>query len=100
MQLCNEDGSLEADGAHTGAILQVPQHALPVLPCAEEVAVAGGPAQRLHLARVAAELAGDAISLDVEDDDDAVVLQRISARSHAKSQRRVHVQTRAGRRGG
>jgi hypothetical protein len=85
VQLCDEDGRLEADGAHPRAILQVPQHDLPVLPRAEEVAVVGRPAQRLHLARVAAELARDAVGLDVEDDDYAVVLQRNQRESHAKA---------------
>lgn len=78
MQLCDEDGGLEADGAHSGAVVEVPEHHLPVLPRAEEVAVVHGPAQRLHLARVAAELARHAVGLDVEDDDDAIVLPRIS----------------------
>lgn len=76
MQLRNEDGSLKADGAHPGAVLQVPQHHLPVLPRAEQVAVVGRPAQRLHLARVAAQLARDAVCLDVENDDNAIVLPR------------------------
>lgn len=83
VQLCYEDGSLEADGAHAGAVLQVPQHHLPVLAGAEEVAVVGGPAQRLHLARVATKLAGDAVGLNVEDDDDAVVLER-GQRNHMR----------------
>jgi hypothetical protein len=76
VQLRDEDGRLEADGAHAGAIVEVPQHNLPVLAGAEQVTVVGRPAQRLHLARVAAELARDAVGLDVEDDDDAIVLQR------------------------
>jgi hypothetical protein len=75
VQLCNEDGSLEADSAHPGAIVQIPQHHLPVLPSAEEVAVIRRPAQRLHLACVAAQLACDSICLNVEDDDNAIVLE-------------------------
>jgi hypothetical protein len=78
VQLCDEDGRLEADGAHARAILEVPEHALPVLAGAEQEAIVGGPAQRLDLARVAAQFAGDAIGLDVEDDDDAVVLRALA----------------------
>ena len=73
VQLGDENGSLEADGAHSGAILQVPEHTLPVLACAEEVAVIGGPAQRLYLARMAAQFAGDAIRLDIEDDYNSIM---------------------------
>ena len=74
VQFSNEDGRLEADGAHARAILEIPEHALPVLAGAEQEAVVGGPAQRLDLARVAAQLARDAVGLDVEDDDDAIML--------------------------
>jgi hypothetical protein len=80
VQLGDEDGRLEADGAHPRAIVEVPQHDLPVLAGAEQVAVVGGPAQRLHLARVAAQLARNAVGLDVEDDDNAIVLW--SCQSH------------------
>jgi hypothetical protein len=73
VQLGNEDGGLEPDGAHARAILEVPQHALPVLTGAEQMAVVGGPAQRLDLARVSAQLARDAVGFDVEDDDYAIV---------------------------
>jgi hypothetical protein len=104
VQLGDEDGGLEADGAHAGAILQVPKHALPVLPGAQDVAVVGGPAQRLDLARVAAQLAGDAIRLNVEDDDDSIVLQQVSSerriRTRTRTGRRVPVQRPVGRRGG
>jgi len=73
VQLSNEDGGLKPDGAHARAIFEVPQHALPVLAGAEQMAVVGGPAQRLDLARVAAKLARDAVGLDVEDDNNAIV---------------------------
>lgn len=76
MQLCYEDGSLEADGTHPRAILQIPQHHLPILPRTQEVAVIGGPAERLYLARMAAQLASNAICLDIKDDNNAVVLRR------------------------
>ena len=99
VQLCDEDGGLEADGAHPRAILQVPQHDLPVLPRAEEVAVIYGPAQRLHLARVAAELARDAVCLDVEYDDDAIVLGAISRNHMQRHCFRVRVRMQANRRG-
>ena len=75
MQLRYEDGRFKADGAHPRAILQVPEHALPVLSGAQKIAIVGRPAKRLDLARVAAQLAGDAIGLDVEDDDGSIVLQ-------------------------
>jgi ABC-type hemin transport system ATPase subunit len=78
VQLRYEDGRLEADGAQARAILQVPQHHLPVLAGTQQIAVVGGPAQRLDLARVAAQLACDAIRLDVEEDYDAVVLARLA----------------------
>jgi len=100
VELCNEDGCLKADGAHSGAIVEVPQHHLPVLPGAEEVAVVHGPAQRLHLARVAAELARNAVCLDVEDDDNAIMLWCGQLRSQAGVEVRLHVQMRAGRRDG
>jgi hypothetical protein len=99
MQLCNEDGSLEADSAHSGAIVQVPQHDFPVLSCTEEVAVVHRPAQRLHLACVATELARHAVGLDIEDDDNAIVLQRSQSQSRCTREKgRIHVQRRAGRR--
>jgi hypothetical protein len=99
VQLCDEDGRLKADGAHARAIVEVPQHDLPVLPRAEQVAVVGGPAQRLHLARVAAQLAGDAIGLNVEDDDNAIVLPPLAAAGTGGGER-IPGQRRAGRRGG
>jgi len=77
VQLCDEDGCLEANGACSRAILEVPEDTFPVLACAQEIAVIGRPAQRLDLARVATELARDAVGLNVEDDYNAVVLGRL-----------------------
>jgi hypothetical protein len=73
MQLGDEDGSLEPHSAHTRAIFEVPKDAFPVLAGAEQVAIVGGPAQRLYLSRVAAQLAGNTVGLNVEDDDNAIV---------------------------
>lgn len=101
MQLSDEDGRLEADGAQARTILEVPEHALPVLTGAEQEAVVGRPAQRLDLARVAAQLAGDAIGFHVEHDDDAIVLASMLASSHSEGRVGcVPVRTRADRRGG
>ena len=103
VQLRDEDGRLEADGAHTRAVLEVPEDALPVLAGAEQEAVVGGPAQGLDLARVAAQLAGDAVGLHVEDHDDAIVL-RVLLSAHCSGEREIEgsvpVRRRAGRRGG
>lgn len=82
MQLRYEDGRFKADGAHPRAILQVPEHALPVLSGAQKIAIVGRPAKRLDLARVAAQLARNAVCLNVEDDDDAIVLESNQRKSH------------------
>ena len=78
MQLGYENSSFKADGAHSRAILEVPQHTLPVLSCAEEIAVVGGPTQRLHLARMTAKLARNAVGLNVENNNNAIVLEGYS----------------------
>lgn len=100
VQLCNEDGGLEANGAHAGAVLEVPEHAFPVLAGAEQEAVVGGPAQRLDLARVAAQLAGNAVGLNVKYNDYAIMLVE-SAQAKAASGNRHGIPDRkqAGRRG-
>jgi hypothetical protein len=85
VQLCYEDGCLKADSAHPRAILQVPKHTLPVLPSAEKVAIIRGPAERLNLACVAAKLARDAVCLDVEYDDYAVVLESNQRKSYVRA---------------
>lgn len=85
MQLRYEDGRFKADGAHPRAILQVPEHALPVLSSTEKIAIVGRPAKRLDLARVAAQLARNAVCLNVEDDDDAIVLESNQRKSHARA---------------
>ena len=74
VQLRDEDGRLKAHGTYARAVLEVPEHAFPVLAGTEQEAIVGRPAQRLDLARVAAQLAGDAIGLEVEYDDNAIVL--------------------------
>lgn len=79
MQLGDEDGGLETNHSHARAIFQVPENALPVLGGAEEEAVIGRPAQRLDLARVATELAGDAVRLNVEDYDQTIMLREALA---------------------
>lgn len=104
MQLGDEDGGLEADGAHAGAVIEVPQHALPVLAGAQEISVVCRPAEGLHLARVATQLARDTVGLDVEDDDDAIMLegrQQAAANDiQTGGEGRIHGQRQAGRRGG
>ena len=75
MQLRYEDGRFEADGAHPRAIFQIPQYTFPILACAEEIAVVSRPAERLYLARVATELARDAVGLNIKYDYYAIVLR-------------------------
>lgn len=102
IQLRNKDGRLEADGAHTRAIFEIPENALPVLTGAEQEAVVDRPAQGLDLASVAAQLAGDAVGLHVEDHDDAIVLWVVVSRPQRKEENEgnLPVQTQANRRGG
>lgn len=55
-------------------LAQIPSNRLKVLGAADEVAAAARPAQILDLADVAAQNAGQAVCLDVEENDGAVDL--------------------------
>jgi hypothetical protein len=76
VQFSNVDWCLKVNTSNNPLVLQIPEKALPVGASTEKVSATARPAQGLNLTNMALELARNAHSLDIEDDNSSIGASR------------------------